>query len=127
MSRGLELHDPGDISPAKSCVLQPERNVCTGVGCPAVNVISPLVMNHMFGEKEIGRFIAYLNIFIAFGVAFGSSIVGLIYDLTGSYTPAFLLMAALLFISVIIRGIFCSKKFYYKNRISPEELHEKIS
>lgn len=96
-----------------------------GFGCPAVNVISPLVMNHMFGEKEIGRFISYLNIFIALGVAFGSSIVGGIYDLTGSYTPAFLLMAALLFISAILRGIFCSKKFYYKNRINPEELHEK--
>jgi MFS family permease len=96
-----------------------------GFGCPAVNVIFPLVMNHMFGEKEIGRFIAYLNIFIALGVAFGSSIVGGIYDLTGSYTPAFLLMAALLFISAILRGIFCSKKFYYKNRINPEELHEK--
>lgn len=95
-----------------------------GFGCPAVNVISPLVMNHMFGEKEIGKFIAYLNIFIAFGVAFGSSIVGVIYDLTGSYTPAFLLMAAFLFISAILRGIFCSKKFYYKNRISEEELYE---
>ncbi|MCQ4635189.1 MFS transporter [Anaerovorax odorimutans] len=98
-----------------------------GFGCPAVNVISPLVMNHMFGEKEIGKFISYLNIFIAVGVAFGSSIVGLIYDLTGSYTPAFILMACFLLISAVLRGIFCSDKFFYKNRISEEELHEKIS
>ena len=98
-----------------------------GFGCPAVNVISPLVMNHMFGEKEIGKFISYLNIFIALGVAFGSSMVGLIYDLAGSYTPAFLVMAAFLFISAVLRGIFCSKKFYYKNRISQEELHEKVN
>ena len=96
-----------------------------GFGCPAVNVISPLIMNHMFGEKEIGKFIAYLNIFIALGVAFGSTIVGMIYDLTGSYTPAFVLMASFLFISAILRGIFCSKKFYFKNRISREELHER--
>ena len=43
------------------------------------------------------------------------------------FSAALLLMAALLFISAIIRGIFCSKNFYYKNRISPEELHEKVS
>lgn len=73
-------------------------------------------------DREI---IAYLNIFIALGVAFGSTIVGMIYDLTGSYTPAFVLMASFLFISAILRGIFCSKKFYFKNRISREELHER--
>ncbi len=97
-----------------------------GFGCPAVNVISPLVMNYMFGEKEIGKFISYLNIFIALGVAFGSSIVGIIYDLTGSYTPAFLLMAAFLFISAILRFIFCSDSFFYKNRIKEDELKEQL-
>lgn len=98
-----------------------------GFGCPVVNVVSTLVMNHMFGEKEIGRFTAYLNIFIALGIALGSSLGGVIYDITGSYTPVFVLMAGILFASATVRNVLCSERFRFSNRISREELYEKSS
>jgi hypothetical protein len=38
--------------------------VCYGLGCTAVNIIPPLIVNHMFGEKELSEYIGYINIFI---------------------------------------------------------------
>lgn len=87
-----------------------------GLGCPAVNIVSPLFANHMFGDKEVGAFIGYINMFISVGGAFGSSIVGKMYDASGSYITAFWMCAALLAIMTILRFILSGSKFSYKNR-----------
>lgn len=89
-----------------------------GLGCPAVNIVSPLFANHMFGDKEVGAFIGYINMFISVGGAFGSSIVGKMYDASGSYITAFWMCAALLAIMTILRFILSGSNFYYKNRKS---------
>ncbi len=88
-----------------------------GLGCPAVNIVSPLLANHMFGDKEVGAFIGYVNMFIAVGGAFGTSIVGKMYDASGSYITAFWMCAALLAIMTILRFVLSGNNFFYKNRM----------
>lgn len=88
-----------------------------GLGCPAVNIVSPLFANHMFGDKEVGAFIGYINMFISVGGAFGSSIVGKMYDASGSYITAFWVCALLLAIMTVLRFVLSGKNFNYKNRI----------
>ena len=89
---------------------------------PAVNIISPLMMNHMFGEKELGRFIGYVNMFISIGGAFGATLVGMIYDTTGSYGPAWTFMLILLIFTAIIRGICTSNKRKFTALINANKL-----
>ena len=61
-----------------------------GFGCPAVNIVSPLVANHMFGDKEVGSFIGYINMFISVGGAISGIVVGQLFDATGGYTIPFI-------------------------------------
>lgn len=77
--------------------------LCYGFGCPAVNVIAPLMAHRMFGDKDFGTFVNYINIAISFGGCFGATAVGYIYDGTGSYIPAWIMMGAVLVVTGIIR------------------------
>jgi MFS family permease len=80
------------------------------LGVPAVNLIPPLLMVHMFGEKEIGRYISFTNIFISVGGVFGATLVGLMFDATGSYRMPWLVMAAVIAIAAVIRAVCASRK-----------------
>lgn len=83
------------------------------LGVPAVNLITPLLMTHMFGEKETGRFIGYSNMFVSLGGVFGALIVGVMFDATGSYRTPWLVMAVVIGVAVIIRAICSSQKMKF--------------
>lgn len=83
------------------------------IGVPAVNLITPLLMTHMFGEKEAGRFIGYGNMFISLGGVFGATMVGMMFDATGAYQIPWLIMAAIAAIAVVIRAICSSQKMKF--------------
>ena len=87
-----------------------------GLGCPSVNIISPLFANHMFGEKEVGAFIGYINLFISVGGAFGGTITGKLYDITGNYNTPFWVCTALLAIMTVIRFVLSSDKYKYTEK-----------
>ena len=87
--------------------------VCYGFGCTAVNIVPPLIANHMFGEKELSTYIGYINIFIGIGGALGSTLVGKLFDYTGSYTIPFIVCAILLLLTALIRGIVTSEKYKF--------------
>jgi MFS family permease len=89
-------------------------------GVPSINIITPLLMVHMFGEKEIGRFIGYSNMFIAVGGVFGAAMVGLMFDHFGSYQIPWMIMACILIIPTIIRAVCASKKM----KFIPDEVKE---
>lgn len=84
-----------------------------GLGCPAVNIVSPLFANHLFGEKEVGAFIGYINLFISIGGALGSSLIGKMYDATGTYITPFWMCAGLLLVMTVIRFVFAGKKYAF--------------
>lgn len=87
-----------------------------GFGCPAVNVVTPLLITHMFGEKDNGRYVSYANMFISLGGAFGASIIGIVLNATGTYTVPFIVCTAVLLVCALIRGIVTSKKFRFKSQ-----------
>jgi len=70
----------------------------------------------MYGEKEVGAFIGYINLFISMGGAAGGMIIGKLYDATGNYVTPFWVCAALLTVMTMIRFIFSSNKY----KFSPE-------
>ena len=78
-------------------------------GVPAVNTISPLVMAYVCGEKELPKFISYLNMLIAVGGIFGATLVGKMFDATGGYKVPWLVMSGALLIATILRFIATSK------------------
>lgn len=83
-------------------------------GVPAINIISPLLMSHMFGEKELGRFIGYVNVFVGIGGAIGATAVGMLVQHYGTYQMPWLYMAVLLLVVAVIRGICSSEKMRFK-------------
>ncbi|MCQ4636727.1 MFS transporter [Anaerovorax odorimutans] len=82
-------------------------------GVPAVNTVSPLIMAYICGEKEIHKFISYMNMLIAVGGIFGAAIVGTMFDVTGGYKVPWLVMAGILVIASIMRAVATSRKNKY--------------
>ncbi|MGN0362910.1 MAG: MFS transporter [Bilifractor sp.] len=89
-------------------------------GVPAVNLISPLVVTHICGEKEAPRFIGYVNIFIGIGGIFGALIVGALFDLTGAYKVPWLIMTIILAAALVMRAIVTTKKCKYSEEHAEE-------
>ena len=88
---------------------------CYAIGIPSVNVVSPSIANYMFGEKEVGAFIGYVNLFISIGGALGSTIVGKLLDATGSYTVPFTVCIILTLIMVLIRLVVTGPKYKFRS------------
>lgn len=59
--------------------------ICYCLGAPSITVVPPLLINGMFGEKDYGTLVGYVNMATSIGGAFGSTIAAFIYDATGSY------------------------------------------
>lgn len=89
---------------------------CYAFGIPAVNTVSPLVLAHVCGEKELHKFISYLNMLVAFGGIFGAPLVGAIFDVTGGYKLAWIIMTVALLVTSILRFIATSKKNKYAEK-----------
>ena len=59
--------------------------ICYCLGAPSITVVPPLLVNGMFGEKDYGTLVGYINMATSIGGAFGATIAAFIYDATGSY------------------------------------------
>lgn len=78
-------------------------------GVPAINIISPLIMSYMYGEKELGKLISYVNIFVAIGGAIGAAAVGALVQSYGTYFMPWIIMTVVLVVVAVIRGM-CTTK-----------------
>lgn len=83
-------------------------------GVPAINIVSPLMMNHMYGEKDLGRLIGYVNVFVGIGGAIGATAVGILVQVYGTYFIPWIVMTVVLLVVALIRGICTSEKRKYK-------------
>ena len=83
------------------------------MGVPTINIISPLLMNYMYGEKDMPRLIGYVNMFIAIGGAIGAAGLGALYEHYGSYQTPWLIIAAVLALVAVIRAVATTKKRKY--------------
>ncbi len=83
------------------------------LGVPTINIISPLLMSYMYGEKDMPRLIGYVNMFISIGGAIGAAGLGALYEHYGSYRMPWMIMAAVLALVATIRAIATTKKRKY--------------
>lgn len=78
-------------------------------GVASINIVSPLIMSYMYGEKDLPRLIGYVNMFIAIGGAIGAAALGALFEHYGSYQIPWLIMAVVLAIVAVIRGFSTTK------------------
>lgn len=83
-------------------------------GVASINIISPVIMSFLFGEKSMNKLLSWLNMFIGVGGALGALGVSTMLVKFGTYQIPWLIMAGVLFICAIIRFFATSKKLQYK-------------
>lgn len=83
------------------------------LGVPTINIISPLLMSYMYGEKDMPRLIGYVNMFISIGGAIGAAGLGTLYEHYGTYQMPWMIMAGVLALVAVIRAIATTKKRKY--------------
>lgn len=76
--------------------------VVIGVGWGGLFTLYSMLAVTNFGLKEIGRINGVINLFETFGVGCGSWVVGLLYDRSGSYQGAFLMITAAVAIGFLL-------------------------
>lgn len=73
-----------------------------GFGTSTATVAIPIMTTSVFGAKNYSELYGFVSAFTMTGSAIGSSAIGLVYDLTGSYIPALVILAGLTLLSIVI-------------------------
>ena len=76
--------------------------VMYGFGTCAATVAIPIMTTSVFGAKNYSELYGFVSAFTMTGSAIGSSAIGLVYDLTGSYIPALTVLAILTALTIVI-------------------------
>lgn len=74
--------------------------VLYGFGTCTATVAIPIMTTSIFGAKNYSELYGFLSAFTMTGSAIGSSAIGLVYDLTGSYRPALVVLAVLTVVAI---------------------------
>jgi MFS family permease len=72
-----------------------------GLGFGALGAIMPLLVQESFGLRAFGSIFGLVNLFTLASSLAGPPVVGVVFDRTGSYEPAFLVIAALFAIAAV--------------------------
>jgi MFS family permease len=70
--------------------------ICWGLGIGCVGPLLPMLLAETIGLRRLGTLMGIIRFGAAFSGAFGPVLAGYIYDVTGSYVPAFELATAIL-------------------------------
>jgi MFS family permease len=65
--------------------------VLFGMGLGGCAVLVPLLVGELFGLESFGKILGVVTIFVTLGAAAGPVLTGRIFDVTGSYSSAFIL------------------------------------
>ena len=76
--------------------------VMYGFGTCTATVAIPIMTTSVFGAKNYSELYGFVSAFTMTGSATGSSAIGLVYDLTGSYIPALTVLAILTALTIVI-------------------------
>ncbi|MDO4265012.1 MAG: MFS transporter [Eubacteriales bacterium] len=77
-------------------------SVLYGIGTCTITIGVPIMITSIFGVKHYSELYGFTCSFTMAASAFGPSAIGLVYDLTGSYKPAILTLAALTVLTLVI-------------------------
>lgn len=83
-------------------------------GVASINIISPVIMGYLFGDKEMPKLLSWMNIFIGIGGVVGAMGVSIMLTKFGTYQIPWLIAAAVLVLCAVVRIIATLKKNAYK-------------
>ena len=97
--------------------------VLYGVNAALFNVGTPLLTRAVFGDKDFSTLFSYMSVGQNFVGAFGISIIGFIYDVSGSFTVTFILESLLVFLlSYPFLVPFCIRNIYTRKQSGKKQL-----
>ncbi len=76
-------------------------SLCIGIAFSCMTVPAPLLTSHIFGKKAFSALLGVFTASLTFAGAAATPLVNLVYDVSGSYIPAFLFQAAAFLLSGI--------------------------
>lgn len=82
----------------------------TGMILPSATVLMPLLIQRAYNDRGYERAYSYISTLGSVVYAFSGSVMGYMYDRSGSYTLVVQLCTALLAVSVIILGLMCVQR-----------------
>lgn len=94
---------------AKNVVCAYVSAVLFGISFSATNVMAPLITVYAMGSKDFANIFGLVSFAIYIGPIVASPFSATIYDLNGSYNPAFLCYG-ILYIAVLLVGLVILKK-----------------
>jgi MFS family permease len=83
-------------------VLAMTYGIFSSLMLPLETVMLPIYANDLFGEKSFGKIIGLLSTACYAGIALGSPLTNLCFDVLGSYKLSLLLCAGLMAVSIIL-------------------------
>lgn len=95
LALGALLAALGAMVYAKLLFIVPILVLCAGFGNAFGSVANPLIARAVYGERDFAAITGVISSLNSFGSAFGPAVCGMIFDATGSYTPGYAAMAAL--------------------------------
>lgn len=84
------------------------------VGLASTTVMAPLLTGQMFGQKDYSAIYAIIGAMGSLGLALGTPLIGVVYDKTGTYTPAFYIciIAIIITFALLSYALKASKKLW---------------
>ena len=88
-----------------------------GMGGSFATIAYSVVVQDVFGKKDFATIYGSINVFASIGGAIGSPVVASVFDTLGTYKPAWVVLAAIMFANVIlVNMMFKAKDKYEKER-----------
>lgn len=84
--------------------------VLFGLGNMASTISSTVIAQELFGLKDYARIYGVLSVFINLSIALGMSVSSFIYDMSGSYDPAWV-------VYIVLNVLYVAAVFFAKGRL----------
>ena len=104
-------------------------NVILGnIALPLETIMLPIYAADLFGKKDYAKMLGLCVSVNTAGYALGAPVMGFVFDAFGSYMPAFLIGAVLIFLTAVTMEFVITSANKEKRRIEQElELQEQLS
>jgi len=92
-----------------------------GLGIGLIAPTLPAIYGELFASKNLGSIIGFINAGFGIGGAIGPYVAGYIYDVTESYSPAFIMIIAAALIQTTLMWVIAPRKVRLTGGRTPKE------
>ena len=85
-----------------------------GMGGSFATIAYSVVVQDVFGKKDFATIYGSINVFASIGGAIGSPVVASVFDKLGTYKPAWVVLAGIMFMNVILVNMMFKAKDKYE-------------